>query len=91
MKITSIRRCSINFRKGENQMNTEVGKKYIVLLNPELQNKFHSQVRYVLLECSLCGKTWGCSPAELSMIDERMLVCRNCAGDVVYSNLKQDK
>jgi hypothetical protein len=66
-------------------MSEDFGK--VEILSERLQRKYHTQIRYVLLECEICGKTWGATPSEFSKIPERVLICRDCAGNIVYSQM----
>lgn len=65
--------------------------KKVFVLDIDTQQKFHVRARYVLLECTACGKTWGATPEEVTnMISERTFVCRDCAGLIVYEQMNSN-
>jgi len=61
------------------------------LLGAAFSNKYHARVKYVLMICEDCGKTWGCTPDENGLIYERQLICRDCAGDAVFEQMKKSE
>ena len=55
-----------------------MNEKNVVLLNPEIVEKFKVNIVYVLVECEKCHRTFGVSPVD-NVFSERKLRCFQCA------------
>lgn len=54
-------------------------KKLYKVLDKELAEKYQVYPRYVLMECMVCGKTWGIRLDPGRVLTDRDCTCQACA------------
>lgn len=61
-----------------------VEKRYFQLKNSKLK-ELNVYVKYIQVECSVCGKSWGIALNEnMDDVEEKKLVCLACLADSIY-------
>jgi len=63
----------------------QINTRYKLLDTSKMEEK-NIRLKYVLIECAICNKTWGIKLGDhKTSITDRELICQRCAAELVYN------